>query len=544
MENIKELPVWRIQLDETEFASSKVQQDEDLLPIEEVEFEILPPVDITDPRKLEIYKRIADVDESLDKVNERVDELNREIDLLTCHADGLDYAVAVGSGILTGLIDSFFVGEFSLERGSEWSNKKVNGFVEKAAKMTGYKGNDLDGAIKHLENKFHSPGDLATSKFGGGKQHHLRDFSHHPTLAGLFFSMLTQFTECVYGTDVNGVFKVEHLTFKSDIQKKLYIGENLPTKISLGVIHWFFHLVSDMAGTSSTAGAGTGIPGPLLSLAKELAALPFFRDLSIKEKNPSEWISKLFNGTLLAKRDKDGKILTGANGKPELIKFDLRTEIGLAYEIGRQAIPVVINECIVRGFYFIRRFVNEIKEKEIHSIAELNKINWSKTLPFKNRTIVRMITISSATFTAFDLIDAAIRAIIETGGINAATLGKFILRVNFVGVGRLAVAVITDVSMGVKKNKAETERIRLNNVKIQLSCAKVFYKQADMWIEAENAGQAIDKAYSLIPITAESFVSAWNEVLEGADRRTEYITKIKDNDSDFANELLYLLEWR
>lgn len=543
MEKINELPVWRIQLDETELDSSKVQQYEDLLPIKEVEFEILPPVDTTNPRKLEIYKGIADVDEYLDKVNERVDELNQEIDRLTCHADGLDYAVAVGSGILTGLIDSFFVGEFSLERGSKWAEKKANDFVKKASKMTGYKGDDLDGAIKHLENKFHSPGDLATSKFGGGKQHHLRDFSHHPTLAGLFFSMLTQFTECVYGTDVNGVFKIEPLTFKSDIQKKLYIGENVPTKICFGVIHWFFHLVSDMAGTSSTAGAGTGIPGPILSLAKELAALPFFRELSIKGKNPSEWISKMFNGTQLAKRDENGKILTDANGKPKLIKFDLRTEMGIAHELSRQAIPVVINECIVRGFYFIRRLFVEIKEKEIHSISELNKVDWSKTLPFNNRTIVRMITISSATFTAVDLIDAAIRAIIETGGINLLTLKKFILRVNFVGVGRLAVAVTTDISMGIKKNKAEKERIRLNNVKIQLLNAKVFYKQADMWIEAENAGQAINKAYSLISITSKSFVSAWNEILEGADRRTEYITKIKSKDPDFAKELSDLLEW-
>jgi hypothetical protein len=99
-------------------------------------------------------------------------------------------------------------------------------------------------------------------------------------------------------------------------------------------------------------------------------------------------VSKLFNGTLLSKRDENGKIL-------EAVKFDLRTEIGVAHEIGKQAIPVIINECIVRGFYFIRRFVMEIKANEIKRIGDLGKIDWKKTLPFKNRTIVRMLTISS-----------------------------------------------------------------------------------------------------------------------------------------------------
>lgn len=60
-----------------------------------------------------------------------------------------------------------------------------------------------------------------------------------------------------------------------------------------------------MAGSSSTAGlsGGTGIPGPLLSLAKELSALPFYIKLRESDKPISKFVSKLFNGTLLAKRD-------------------------------------------------------------------------------------------------------------------------------------------------------------------------------------------------------------------------------------------------
>lgn len=64
------------------------------------------------------------------------------------------------------------------------------------------------GAVKALEKRFPIPSDGNTPDFGGGLQHHLRDFAHHPTIVGLAFSLLTQFTEKSYGTDVNGVFLV------------------------------------------------------------------------------------------------------------------------------------------------------------------------------------------------------------------------------------------------------------------------------------------------------------------------------------------------
>ena len=116
------------------------------------------------------------------------------MDSLTNHADGIDYTVAAASGIIAGIIDSVWVEEFSIDRANEWGNKKVDKFVVKIAQGQGYKGNDLEGAIRYLEEKFPIAADKATNNFGGGLQHHLRDFSHHPTPAGLFFSLLTQFT--------------------------------------------------------------------------------------------------------------------------------------------------------------------------------------------------------------------------------------------------------------------------------------------------------------------------------------------------------------
>jgi hypothetical protein len=95
----------------------------------EVEFEIIPPLDEQteiDPRQLAIIEDIKRIDHRLQINAEKIEELNNEIDRLTNHADGSDYMVAVGSGIIAGLVDSFWVGEFSFDRGKAWSNKKVN----------------------------------------------------------------------------------------------------------------------------------------------------------------------------------------------------------------------------------------------------------------------------------------------------------------------------------------------------------------------------------------------------------------------------------
>ena len=72
----------------------------------QVEYEILSPIDIstiTDQRKREIALALQDVNKQIDLCEEEIAKLSTEIEKLTNHADGIDYAVAVASGVLTGL---------------------------------------------------------------------------------------------------------------------------------------------------------------------------------------------------------------------------------------------------------------------------------------------------------------------------------------------------------------------------------------------------------------------------------------------------------
>lgn len=363
-------------------------------------------------------------------LNRIIFNLDSEIDLLSDKGDQLDCLLSAASGILCGMLDVLWVGEFSLARGRDYASNEIDGFVTKMARLLGCKDTDVKSAVKFLENKFPIPSDGNEPDFGGGPQHHLRDFAHHPTAVGLAFSLLTQFTEKSYGTDGNGIFLIVDIPEGS----KIFIGKDIPSKVLFGTITWFFHLVSDLAGSDKTVGksGGTGIPGPLLALAKELSVLPLFQNMKGGNNSLPAFLSKLFNGKWSVKRDEGGAII-----RDSVLKIDLRGELGAGMELGRQAIPVAANDCIVRAFFFIRCFAMEVRAKKCVSLADLDLLDWRKTAPVNNPTIARMLIIASGMFMAVDISDAIVSQ-------------KYWVSVNYIGVGRFAIAVGEDVSCGLK----------------------------------------------------------------------------------------------
>lgn len=235
----------------------------------------------------------------------------------------------------------------------------------------------------------------------------------------------------------------------------------------------------------SDVSTSQGIPGVFLSLLKEISVLP-----GLRNTNLPVFVDNLYN-----------------KGKGTLPDWG-----GIAFIAAKkQAMPVIINEVLVRGFYFVRRFIMEYKKQN-----SFKDIYWQNVIPFGNRTVERMMTIASGTFTAVDMADAAIRS----GGFNAACL----LRVNFVGIGRFAIAIGVDVGMGIKRNKLVNERIKVMGQQLTLLNAKVYYKSAqlhyaevdmleaeeDMWIAAQDAEETLTEAYEVCEEAAifiqESFV--------------------------------------
>ena len=484
-----------------------------------VELEIINPKNLVDARLDEIDNQIADLDISIDK--------------LTNHADKLDYAVSVASGIISGIIDILFVGKFDLQEGRDWSSEKINDFVTTVAKKQGYEGDDLQGAIRHLE-KFGAPSDSVYNDFGGGLQHHLRDFAHHASPVGLVFSMLTQFTQKAYGTNTAGAFIVV------PIDKTTFIGDTVPTKITFGLVYWVLHMASDMAGSSGAPGAGTGIPGPILSIVKLLSSTPIFNnkeqvnELSLK-------VSKLFNGTLLAERDANGKIIKGVDGKPLIHQMDLRGELGVMHQLAKQALPVIVNEAFVRGFYFINRLIGEIKDKQ-----SLKDVDWDKTIPFGNRTIERMMTIATGTFTAIDTLDAVIEGAISGAKAGPGFWAEFgrqvVLRLNFVGIGRFTIALGTDAFMGLRKGKKSRERMLLKAESLYLLEAMMYYGDQLMWTAVQDAGQSVDSLFEAMQKLSTQIVDDM-KTAQGSIREIDNkdISAIDANIKGLTTEILDIL---
>ena len=83
-----------------------------------VEYEI---INIEHSQDEEIKKyvkaKIKNIDSAIDINESKLQEYNKQLKKFTNQADALDYTVAIGSGILAGIIDSFFVGDFSLSDG-------------------------------------------------------------------------------------------------------------------------------------------------------------------------------------------------------------------------------------------------------------------------------------------------------------------------------------------------------------------------------------------------------------------------------------------
>ena len=361
-------------------------------------------------------------------------------------ADRWDYLIASGSALLCSALDILWVGNVNLLELRDFGREKAEAFVIAMAKRNGYKGNDLKDAIRVLEEKFRIPSDEAKNQFGGAKQHHLRDFAHHASPMGLCFSLLTQFTGKAYGTDTLGVFKIV------DVSESIYIGKNTEEKLFFGTVIWAGHLISDMAGSSNqNAGWGVGIPGPILSFLKELSALPIFR-----KEDPasfSVFVSKLYNGTFFEHDTKEN-----------VIRFDLREEIGIFHQMAKQAVPVLANECIVRAAYFLRRIGLIIKENEIRTFRDFRAVAPDQYLPKNSRELTRMLTVSLSVFMLITTTETLVYSLSQSEGDAKKAAALFLVNMNWPGAARLVFAVRADAKY-ISEDMAEAIKKFRENLK-------------------------------------------------------------------------------
>lgn len=254
--------------------------------------------------------------DDLDAINAKLNEINIQLEESTVNADKLDYAIAVGSGILSGIIDSVYVGDVSIKDNDiKLSQDTVDKFVHKYAESKGLNHESPGATIRALEDNFKvmqdniwKGADISISS----QNHHLADLAHHPTPMGLFCAIIVRFLKVgvfvnrdgewhflltetsakdIIGTLVpvviagilNWIVAVAEKNFEDaegeiprPIKALIHLAASAPVLIEVAKCadNWFGHLVSDMGGSKNTAGQGMGIPGIFLSLLYEISAIP------------------------------------------------------------------------------------------------------------------------------------------------------------------------------------------------------------------------------------------------------------------------------
>lgn len=376
-----------------------------------------------------IADAMAKAETELVVLNETVDSIKG----LKPDCDKLDYILATSSGALCGIIDIFFVGK---PGESPLGNITDKWFVARTidfAKLCNPEKKNfdsLDSALRFLEKKFKVPydqtglGDAGKTIFDlTAKNHHFKSLAHNPSLLGLFFSILDQFSNTSHFVTDGQLVSLQQADEKWELR-----GGNIPSKLFCGFANWIGHLISDVSGSSSSAAKGnrgTGLPSPLWTWTNDIIAIKAKLGLSVTETD------KAMNELALNIFEKG---------------YDIRFQTA-------QAIPVFLNELLVRLIYAIRRlfrYFSEIPKTE-RSFA----LMWKKCEPFSNATVKRMLTVAHGTFCLVDVGDAVGRSLIAGGGTFNAV--EFVLRLNVVGVGRFAISLYGETRRAISYNHAKKE---------------------------------------------------------------------------------------
>lgn len=369
------------------------------------------------------------------------------------HCDKWDYTLAGLCGVISGLVDSFFVGMPGASKLGNVVDSVADKAVEKFAKFTNWcdrkhvekliadgkikdwseyrpcgetlqktvADGNVASAIGYLEKRFSVSYDARYAKDlvnaegavnFNPKDHHLKSWSHCLDPFGLFMSILDQFTG---KTTIIADGKIQR--FASARSGGFHLqGDTFYSKIMFGFINWLGHIMSDIAGSSGTRGhegkRGAGIAAPFF----EMFQLCDFGSFNV---------------------DGDKKTLAQLTTSMYSHGYDARF-------MAAQAIPVAMNECLIRLCWSIKRHY-------------YHKLPWKECVPLKlsdKPELRRMLLVGHGCLCLVDAADAAIR--------SWGNLLNFMLHLNAAAWVRFARVGYLEFRVMYKKNTLNTEAMELD----------------------------------------------------------------------------------
>lgn len=184
--------------------------------------------------------------------------------------DKYDYLIAAGCGAVAGLVDIFLAGAPGNSVLGKWTDAQVDKTVLSFANVCGWmpraeKEDNVLSAIGFLEKKFYvnydhrHTIDVGRALQMATKNHHMKSLAHAPDIIGLFFSVLNQFTSTASFLSDGKLITISTDTYNLQ-------GHNLISKLFCGIVNWFGHIMSDVAGSSGTATRGSGVVIPFFEM--------------------------------------------------------------------------------------------------------------------------------------------------------------------------------------------------------------------------------------------------------------------------------------
>lgn len=374
-----------------------------------------------------INQAIGQTHVDLDQINETIDSIQN----MKSEADKVDYMLAAGAGALAGLMDIFLVGKPNESPVGKITDQWFADRTKDFAKLTGWTGgqdHSLLSAIRHLEKKFDIPYDQTGTGMAGADvfgltptNHHFKSLGHNPSLFGLFYSILNQFQNTSAF-----VTEGELISLQKADEKFELLGHNIPSKLFAAFSNWIGHLISDLSGSSSSKGRGMGIPSPLWTWTNSVVAIKRKLRISIStfDQSVNELALTIFNQG-----------------------YDVRFQAA-------QAIPVFVNEMLVRFLYSSRRMIQYFSTLESDNYSF--EVMWKSVQPFTHPTVKRMLTVAHGTFCLVDLSDATVRG--YSKGLGVFQPVEFFLRLNLVGVGRFTISLYGEGKRAISYQQIKAEQ--------------------------------------------------------------------------------------
>lgn len=420
------------------------KDDEEKLPMIPVSYEMVDPSHyrfdfvISDSISVNMFEsdRIIDVDDFIDFESE----------------DGFEKSmkpyveIAAACGSLIGLIGTF-IDSSKIDKIGDLTEKDWNNIIIKIANYIGYDKNDYKGAQKYIQSRIQKIDVKYKDMVGENISKFTGNLATHPTIAGLCFSILSQFYKKKIYMNKEGEIK------KTSLPKHYKIGGDVNTKIVFGIIYWLYNICVNSFISANDILNNLSIDKALLkiikNIIKKIDKKAFLDKLPTNIEDAEEKLSKWLDDTFNKSEEKDNSVID------QIYAFMNR--------FFKNSIWVFVNDAVTKVAYLAIKVNSLIETGKINAIADIQDLDIEVLFPKENKVLSRMYLVSSATFVGANIGACVVKGIKGKKVAGRGFAECILTEINIVGIGRFIYACVNDSKYWIEDIKLLFNKENKNN---------------------------------------------------------------------------------